>query len=69
MCYNMGRVLAAAVIFFKIPIREGFKEAGFTDVFRSVAMALASVYLVGLLVLIWAPETKGKPLPTDDDVD
>jgi MFS family permease len=66
-CYNVGRVLAAAVILFRIPIREGFTEAGFTDVFRTVSVVLASVYLLGLLVLFWAPETKGKPLPTDDD--
>ena len=68
-CYNVGRVLAAAVILFRIPIREGFTNAGFTDVFRIVSVALASVYLLGLLVLIWAPETKDKPLPTDDDVE
>jgi hypothetical protein len=66
-CYNVGRVLAAAVILFKIPIREAFTEAGFTNVFRLVAVTLAAVYLVGLVVLIWAPETKGRPLPTDED--
>jgi MFS family permease len=66
-CYNVGRVFAAGVILFRIPIREGFTEAGFTDVFRIVSVCLASVYLLGLLVLIWAPETKGKPLPTDDE--
>jgi MFS family permease len=64
-CYNVGRVLAAAVILFRIPIREAFTDAGFTDVFRSVSVTLALVYLLGLVVLIWAPETKGKPLPTD----
>ncbi len=68
-CYNVGRVGAAAVILFKIPIREAFTNAGFTEVFRSVSVALASVYIIGLLVLIWAPETKGKPLPTDDDLE
>jgi hypothetical protein len=66
-CYNVGRVLAAAVILFKIPIREAFNNAGFTEVFRTVSVVLASVYLLGLVILFWAPETKGKPLPTDDD--
>jgi MFS family permease len=66
-CYNVGRVLAAAVILFRIPIREGFTQAGFTEVFRTVSVVLASVYLLGLVVLIWAPETKDKPLPTDED--
>ena len=58
---------AAAVILFRIPIREAFTRAGFTEVFRSVSVVLAGVYLVGLLILIWAPETKDEPLPTEDD--
>jgi MFS family permease len=66
-CYNVGRVLAAAVILFKIPIREGFTNAGFDNVFRVVSVALASVYLLGLVVLIWAPETRNQPLPTEED--
>lgn len=66
-CYNVGRVFAAAVILFRIPIREAFTNAGFTDVFRIVSVILAGVYLLGLVVLIWAPETKDKPLPTDDN--
>jgi len=31
--------------------------------FRYAAIALASVYLLGVVTLIFAPETKGKPLP------
>jgi hypothetical protein len=26
---------------------------------------MSSVYLLGIIALIWAPETKGKPLPED----
>ncbi|MBN1854678.1 MAG: MFS transporter [Pirellulales bacterium] len=68
-CYNVGRILAAVVILCRIPIREAFTRIGFTEVFRSVSVVLASVYLLGLVVLIWAPETKDKPLPTDDDLE
>ena len=64
-CYNVGRVLAALVMVFKIPIDEAL--AGTKESFRTVMAAFAAVYLLGLLVLIWAPETKGKPLPTDED--
>jgi len=28
-------------------------------------MAMALIYLVGAVALLWAPETKGKPLPED----
>ena len=68
-CYNVGRVLAAAVILLKDPIRGFFEDLGFNEPFRSVSLVLCSVYLLGLVVLIWAPETKGKPLPTDEDVE
>jgi len=64
---DVGCVLAAVVIICRIPIREAFTSAGFDNVFRLVSVVLASVYLLGLVVLTWAPETKGKPLPTDDD--
>jgi MFS family permease len=66
-CYNVGRVLAAGVIICRIPIRASFESFGFDDVFRGVSVALASVYLLGFVVLFWAPETKDKPLPTEDD--
>ena len=29
------------------------------------ASTVAGIYLVGLLILLFAPETKGKPLPPD----
>jgi len=68
-CYNVGRVLAAGVIVMKIPLGEMFKTSGTTNLqlLRIVSVVLASVYLLGLGILFWAPETKGKPLPTDDD--
>ena len=33
--------------------------------FRIAAVIMCSVYLIGIVALIWAPETKGKPLPED----
>ena len=33
--------------------------------FRTAAVLMSTVYLVGMVALIWAPETKGKPLPED----
>ena len=29
-------------------------------------MTLASSYLLGIVALIWAPETLGRPLPEDE---
>lgn len=33
--------------------------------FRTVAVIMCSIYLVGIVALFWAPETKGQPLPED----
>jgi hypothetical protein len=33
--------------------------------FRTIAVVMCSIYLVGIIALIWAPETKGQPLPED----
>jgi hypothetical protein len=30
---------------------------------RQAGMVMSSVFLLGVLVLPWLPETKGKPLP------
>ncbi len=52
---------------FKIPIDEAL--AGTKDSFRIVMAGFATVYLLGFIVLLFAPETKDKPLPTDEDGD
>jgi hypothetical protein len=33
--------------------------------FRTAALVLSGIYLLGLIALMWAPETKGQPLPED----
>lgn len=57
-CYNTVRYLAAPA-----PMLFGYLATVMS--FRTAAMLMASVYLVGMISLIWAPETKGKPLPED----
>jgi MFS family permease len=55
-CYNTVRYLAAPA-----PILFGYLATMMS--FRTAATMMATVYLVGIIALIWAPETKGKPLP------
>jgi MFS family permease len=57
-CYNTVRYLAAP-----FPFLLGWLSTLMP--FRTVAVLMASIYLVGIVALIWAPETKGKPLPED----
>jgi MFS family permease len=57
-CYNTVRYLAAPA-----PILFGYLATMMS--FRTAAVMMSCIYLVGALALIWAPETKGKPLPED----
>jgi MFS family permease len=57
-CYNTVRYLAAPA-----PILLGYLSGVFS--FRTAAIVMSSVYLIGMIALIWAPETKGQPLPED----
>jgi MFS family permease len=61
-CYNVGRLVAAAG-----PSVKGLLTsrvfAGFPEPMRYAGLTMCSVFLVGLLALPFAPETKGKPLP------
>jgi MFS family permease len=56
-CFNIGRVLASAgplLTGFLVSVLGGFGRA---------ASAIALIYVGGLLILPFAPETKGRPLP------
>jgi len=57
-CYNTVRYLAAPA-----PILFGMLATQMS--FRTAAVLMSSIYLVGVVALIWAPETKGQPLPED----
>jgi MFS family permease len=57
-CYNTVRYLAAPA-----PILLGYLSTILS--FRTAAVMMSSVYLIGAIALIWAPETKGEPLPED----
>ena len=57
-CYNTVRYLAAP-----FPFLLGWLSTLMP--FRTVAVLMCGIYLLGIVALIWAPETKGQPLPED----
>jgi MFS family permease len=57
-CYNTVRYLAAPA-----PALFGYLTTLMP--FRTVATLMSAIFLLGAVALIWAPETKGKPLPED----
>jgi MFS family permease len=62
-CYNVGRFVAAAGPLVKIWINSLFNEPDPVLRLRYGGVSMCVVFLVGLLVLPFLPETKGKPLP------
>jgi MFS family permease len=60
-CYNVGRFLAATGPLLQAELIKAF--AGTTESLRYAGVTMCSVFLVGLLVLPFLPETKGQALP------
>jgi len=61
-CYNVGRGVAAVG-----PVGLGLLTsrvyAGTAEPLRYAGITMCLVFLIGLAVLPWAPETRGRPLP------
>lgn len=68
-CYNLGRFAAAGGSFFSASLTSGvFGQYAAQDPalpLRYAAMTMCAIFLMGIIVLPFAPETKGKPLPED----
>lgn len=62
-CYNTVRYLAAGFPPMLMYLNVTLIEQGFADPFRKAATILSFIFVLGLVALIWAPETKGQPLP------
>jgi MFS family permease len=63
-CYNLGRFAAAAGSLFSAKLATGvYGHFGSPLMERYSAMTMCAIFLVGLLTLPFAPETKDKPLP------
>ncbi|EEF61368.1 MFS transporter [Pedosphaera parvula] len=69
-CYNVGRFIAASGPFTLGKLQASLAAGATTDAakltaFRNAACYLSAVFLLGLVALIFLPETKGQPLPED----
>ena len=72
-CYNVGRFIAAAGPFFMGKLTAWFAADATTaeaklEAFRNACCWMSGIFLLGLFVLPFAPETKGKPMPEDDAI-
>jgi MFS family permease len=65
-CYNLGRFAAAIGSYFSARLAtEVFASDVPGEQERHAAMAMCAIFLIGLVSLPFAPETKDKPLPED----
>jgi len=64
-CYNTVRYLAAPFPLMLAYVNSQLTRAGVEEPFRKAATVLSFIFVLGMVALIWAPETKGKPLPED----
>jgi MFS family permease len=60
-CYNVGRFVAATGPLIQSELNKVFAQT--PDPLRYAGVSMCVVFLFGLLVLPFAPETRGKPLP------
>jgi len=64
-CYNTVRYLAAFFPPMLVSLNALLLAHNFNEPFRKAATMLSFIFVLGMVALIWAPETKGKPLPED----
>lgn len=69
-CYNVGRFLAASGPFTLGKLQAALKAGATTpeakiEAFRNAATFMSGIFLIGLVALLFLPETKGRPLPED----
>jgi MFS family permease len=62
-CFNMGRIIAAPILVISGWMQRPIFESGLGMSLADSAVALSMLYLLGVILMIWAPETKGKELP------
>ncbi len=78
-CYNVGRYLAVPfpaimgvlAAFFATSFEQGgsiskfYSGIGVDSDFRAAAVTMTLIYLIGMIALFFAPETKDQPLPEE----
>ncbi len=65
-CYNVGRYVTAFGVFLLGPLAQALHGLTSMPGFRVAAMVMACSYVLGIVALIWAPETVNEALPEEE---
>jgi MFS family permease len=67
-CYNVGRFVAASgpTVLGLLTSRVFTETHGYHEGMRYAGLVMCAVFVLGLAVLPFAPETRGQPLPEDE---
>lgn len=65
-CYNVGRFITAAGVLMLGSLAVVLDGKTAYAGFRLAAVLIACSYIIGIIALIWAPETVNKTLPEED---
>lgn len=64
-CYNTVRYLAAPFPSLMAYLGSSLTVLGYEEGFRWAATYMSMIFMVGIIAIIWAPETRGQELPED----
>ena len=64
-CYNVGRYITAPGAFLMPYLVNWLRDMKVAEPFRAAAICMSVVYIVGMVALLWARETKDQVLPED----
>lgn len=64
-CYNATRFITAPAPWIVGYLSDGLESLGYENPFRAAATIMAFVYCLGMVALIWAPETKDEQMPDE----
>jgi hypothetical protein len=63
-CFNLGRAIGAAILVVRGSVRTWLGQQYGADLgLRYAVVAMASLFFLGLVLLVFAPETRGQNLP------
>jgi MFS family permease len=65
-CYNVSRFAAIVGPLTMGALAQSLEGVSSIPAFRLAAIIMASAYFIGIVALIWAPETRGQRLPEED---